>query len=130
MFDDNIEEGRPGSYGSGTDSLSLKTACSVYLGKQKREKVPFRDDINRIKRPLEIGDIVQIRYVFESVIKTYYEHMFLYKNDKFHSEKLFPNLSFEQLNEHFNIQYPMPSKFQDHFFHFGFVELTPNTELP
>ena len=126
MFDDNIEEGRPGSYGSGTDSLSLKTSCSVYLGTQKRGNVKFRDNINSVKRNMEIGDESLIRVVFDSMIKVYYEHMFVFKNDKFKAEKLFPELTLSELNKKFGIKFPMSKQFENHFFHFAFVELMPN----
>ena len=126
MFDDNIEEGRPGSYGAEGDNLSIKSSCSVYLRTRTRESVPLRDNGQIQKKQLEIGDIAEISWAFESVIKTYYEHLFLFKNDKFRSEKLFPDLSLSELNEQFGIENPMSEEFENHFFHFAFLELNQN----
>ena len=74
MFDDNFH--RTG------DNLSLKTCCDLYFGLINSKDVDYRDDFKHVIRPMELTDDIHIRFTFEHIVDTYFEHLYLFKGDK------------------------------------------------
>lgn len=96
VFDDNFSVGKG-------DNLSLRKACYLKTGRVNRTQVHFQDNFGKIQRPLTDEDLMLVDVTFDYVINAYYEFPFVYKDNEYKGEVLFPNYTYSDIKVKFSL---------------------------